>query len=113
MILKPFLPLGKTAMLMSFSQNVFPNESVPTVYDNFVTTIVVNGKPIRLGMWDTAGQEDMARLRMVSYPMTVIRIHAFCFQSNVYVYEQRFLRLINFLKRLSNKTSPHLLCGEI
>ena len=58
-------------MLMAYSQDVFPNDYVPTVFDNFVTSIVVNGKPIRLGLWDTAGQEDYARLRMVSYPMTV------------------------------------------
>jgi small GTP-binding protein len=56
---------------MAYSQDVFPNDYVPTVFDNFVTSIVVNGKPIRLGLWDTAGQEDYARLRMVSYPMTV------------------------------------------
>ena len=58
-------------MLMAYSQDIFPTEYVPTVFDNFVTNIVSNGKTIRLGLWDTAGQEEYARLRMVSYPMTV------------------------------------------
>ena len=62
-------------MFMEYSQDVFPYDYVPTVFDNFFTSIVVNGKRIRLGLWDTAGVEDMARLRMVSYPMTVIRIY--------------------------------------
>ena len=62
-------------MFMAYSQDVFPDGYVPTVFDNFVTSIVVNGKPIRLGLWDTAGLESYTRLRMVSYPMTVTRIY--------------------------------------
>ena len=61
-------------MLMSYSQDVFPQEYVPTVFDNYVTNIVINGKTIRLGLWDTAGQEESTRLRMVSYPMTVSKV---------------------------------------
>ena len=58
-------------MLIAYSQDIFLKEYVPTVFDNFVTNVIVRGRAVRLGLWDTAGQEEYARLRTVSYPMTV------------------------------------------
>jgi GTPase SAR1 family protein len=37
-------------------------------FDNFSDTIEVDGQSYNVSLWDTAGQEDYERLRILSYP---------------------------------------------
>ena len=38
-------------MLMSFCNNTFPKEYLPTVFDNYNTAIMVDEEPYNLGLW--------------------------------------------------------------
>ncbi|KAE8361338.1 Rho type ras-related small GTPase [Aspergillus caelatus] len=66
---------GKTSLLNAFSLGYFP--AAPTVFENYVTTCIVSGKYIELGLWDTAGQEDYERLRPLAYLNTHVILIGF------------------------------------
>jgi len=72
---------GKTCLLIVFSKDQFPEVYVPTVFENYVADIEVDGKCVELALWDTAGQEDYDRLRPLSYPDTDVILMCFAIDS--------------------------------
>lgn len=69
--------VGKTSILMRFGNNTFPTNYVPTVFENYSMQVMYHDKPYTLNLFDTAGQEEYDRLRIIAYPNT--NVFLICF----------------------------------
>ena len=73
--------VGKTSLLSRVCDGTFPEEYIPTVFDNTTLRHVENidGAEVTMdiGFWDTAIQESYDRLRPLSYPNTDIFLMCF------------------------------------
>lgn len=101
--------IGKTCLLFSFTNNSFPDEYTPTVFENYHANLMVDQKPVNLGLWDTAGQEDFDRLRPLSYPHTDVFLICFSITSRTSFenVEQKWLPEIT----VHEPNTPYLVIG--
>ncbi|KAF2219100.1 protein rho1 [Elsinoe ampelina] len=102
---------GKTCLLISYSQGVFPEKYVPTVFENYITHVEhkPSGKGVELALWDTAGQEEYDRLRPLSYPETDLLFVCFaidCPNSLENVMDKWYPEVLHFCP-----TTPVILVG--
>ncbi|XP_062865119.1 rho-related GTP-binding protein RhoH [Trichomycterus rosablanca] len=59
--------VGKTALLVRFTSETFPDSYRPTIYENTGVDVFMDGVQISLGLWDTAGNDTFRQIRPMSY----------------------------------------------
>lgn len=59
--------VGKTALLVRFTSETFPDSYKPTVFENTGVEVYMDGVQISLGLWDTAGNDNFKQIRPRSY----------------------------------------------
>ncbi|XDC67930.1 hypothetical protein R6Z07M_019112 [Ovis aries] len=69
--------VGKTSLVVSYTTNGYPTEYIPTAFDNFSAVVSVDGRPVKLQLCDTAGQDEFDKLRPLCY--TNADIFLLCF----------------------------------
>merc|ERR1712212_1099214 len=60
-----------------YGESRFENDHVPTVVDAFSMSVNVLHKDREIQLFDTAGQEDLTRLRLLAYPGTNVFLMCF------------------------------------
>lgn len=69
--------VGKSCLLISYCLKKFPEEYVPTIFDNYSVSLRIGEQNVNFLLFDTAGQEDYDQIRPLSYPQT--NVFVICF----------------------------------
>eukprot|EP00026_Physarum_polycephalum_P016791 Phypoly_transcript_17792.p1 GENE.Phypoly_transcript_17792~~Phypoly_transcript_17792.p1 ORF type:complete len:213 (+),score=26.77 Phypoly_transcript_17792:91-729(+) len=60
--------VGKTSFCIAAVTGAFPQEYIPTIFDNTLAKIVGTDKTAFLSLYDTVGRGDYFKLRRLTYP---------------------------------------------
>jgi len=101
---------GKTSLLCSFALGEFPKEYQPTIFENYVAEIRLDGKAVQLALWDTAGQEEYEGLRPLSYAKSHVILIAFSIDTPDSL-ENVTVKWIEEVRSICGHTIPIILVG--
>ncbi|POY75407.1 putative Small monomeric GTPase [Rhodotorula taiwanensis] len=101
---------GKTSLLSVFAMGEFPRDYEPTIFENYVAEIRLDGKAVQLALWDTAGQEEYERLRPLSYSKSHVILIAFALDTPDSL-ENVSVKWIEEVRELCGPNIPVLLVG--
>ncbi|TPP67829.1 Small GTPase Rac protein 43 [Fasciola gigantica] len=59
--------VGKTCLIESYVKHPFPETYIPTVFEKYTGSLIINGESVDLKIWDTAGQSDHHDIRGLTY----------------------------------------------
>ena len=102
-------------MLLRFTDDSFDEHIQSTIGVDFkVKHLDMSGRRVKLTIWDTAGQEDYARLRPLSYPHTDVFLVCFSLMNAVSLknVRQKWIpELVTYIKKYNaehkiDKTPP-------
>merc|ERR1711936_214491 len=74
---------GKTALLYRFKNKTFDEKYEPTIFETESHTCEFDNKKVNLSLWDTAGQEEFDRIRVLAYDKTDILLITCCAVSRI------------------------------
>ncbi|KAG6331446.1 hypothetical protein ID866_7642 [Astraeus odoratus] len=80
------------------------------IFENYVAEIRLDGKPVQLALWDTAGQEEYERLRPLSYSKSHVILIAFAIDTPDSL-ENVTVKWIEEVRSICGPTIPILLVG--
>ena len=104
--------VGKTCLLISYSTDHFPEEYIPTVFDNYKVEVSIGDKSASLELWDTAGQETYDQLRPLSYPDTDIFLICYsCVDRNSFNNVEKWYKELNQYWEDPSRPVPLFLVG--
>merc|ERR1712183_308069 len=98
---------GKTALLYRFKNKTFDEKYEPTIFETESHTCEYDNKKVNLSLWDTAGQEDFDRIRVLAYDKTDILLITFCVVSRssfINVKNVWFKELEKYSSKFTNAT---------
>ncbi|KAF6769757.1 hypothetical protein AHF37_11553 [Paragonimus kellicotti] len=105
--------VGKTCLLMTYVRKAFPEQYIPTVFENYSGSVRVGGEEVAFELWDTAGQEEYSHLRPLTYSNVDVIILCFSLirQPSFDNVESKWLKEIKDSGDLKNK--PFILVGTM